>query len=127
MPRPSEETYVFNSREHFLECLQLNTGLIIIKIGATWCGPCNNIKKIVNDKFHLFDENVICVNMDIDESKDTYSFLKNKRVFNGTIPAILCWYKDNIDCYPDDICQGSNIKSINDFFDRCIKQTEEYK
>jgi thiol-disulfide isomerase/thioredoxin len=125
MVRPDEDTYIFNSREHFISCLRENNGLIIIKLGATWCGPCVAIKDEVNKQFHRFDEKTICINMDIDESKDVYSALKSKRVFNGKIPTIMCWCKGNTEYFPDDICQGSNINDITSFFNRCLEYIKD--
>jgi thiol-disulfide isomerase/thioredoxin len=42
---------VFNSRDEFLELLKVNPGLVIVKLGATWCGPCKRIAHIVEGFF----------------------------------------------------------------------------
>jgi thiol-disulfide isomerase/thioredoxin len=116
----NDETFIFTSRGHFLECLKLNKGLIIIKFGAKWCGPCKEIKDFVNEQFKRFPNNAICVNVDIDESNDAYLFLKKQRVFSGTIPTLMCWYKNNVQAYPDELISGSNINGIQCFFDDCL-------
>jgi thiol-disulfide isomerase/thioredoxin len=36
-----------NGRKHFQELLESNPGVLIIKFGATWCGPCKVIEKDV--------------------------------------------------------------------------------
>ena len=33
----------FESRDEFLNLLKVNPGLIIVKLGATWCGPCKKM------------------------------------------------------------------------------------
>ena len=32
----------FSSRQDFNKLLEKNPGLVILKLGATWCGPCKN-------------------------------------------------------------------------------------
>ena len=106
------------SRKAFLELQENNTGLIIIKFGAEWCSPCNKIKNLVHECFFELHENVICCDIDIDESFDIYAYLKNKKMVNG-IPAILCYKKGNNTFIPDDSVSGTNIEEINLFFKRC--------
>lgn len=82
----------FQSRDHFLRLLEKNPGLIIIKMGATWCGPCKKIKPVVDAFFASSPDNVICCEIDVDESFDLYAYYKNKKMVNG-IPVILCYKK----------------------------------
>ena len=67
------------SRKAFMTLLEHNTGLIILKLGASWCGPCSKIEKPVNDFFVTSPEDVICGIIDVDESFDFYAFLKTKK------------------------------------------------
>ena len=39
------------NRDAFFHLLGHNPGLIILKLGASWCGPCHQIKHIVNAFF----------------------------------------------------------------------------
>ena len=50
----------FQNRENFIRLLEKNPGLVIIKMGATWCGPCKKIKPVVDAFFASSPENVIC-------------------------------------------------------------------
>jgi thiol-disulfide isomerase/thioredoxin len=50
----------FQSRDHFISLLEKNPGLVIIKMGASWCGPCKKIKPIVDAFFASSQDNVIC-------------------------------------------------------------------
>jgi len=33
----------FENRNEFLKLLKLNPGLVIVKLGASWCGPCKKL------------------------------------------------------------------------------------
>lgn len=109
---------VIESRDKFLNLLKVNPGLIVIKIGATWCGPCKKIKHIVEGFFASSPENVMCADIDADESFDLYSFLKSKRMVNG-IPVILCYKKGNLGYVPDDSITGADPNDLHGFFKRC--------
>jgi thiol-disulfide isomerase/thioredoxin len=108
----------FDNRDEFLKLLNVNPGLVIIKLGATWCGPCKKIKHIVDAFFASSPSNVICGDIDVDESFDLYSFLKSKRMVNG-IPAILCYNKGNHNYVPDDMVTGADPVALDAFFKRC--------
>ena len=60
----------FESRNHFIALLEKNPGLVIIKMGATWCGPCKKIKPVVDAFVACAPENVNCCEIDVDESVD---------------------------------------------------------
>ena len=85
---------VFENRQDFVKLLEVNPGLIIIKFGATWCGPCKIIAPVVNGFFALSPNDVVCADIDVDESFDVYVYLKSKKMVNG-IPVILCYKKGN--------------------------------
>ena len=108
----------FQSRDQFIRLLENNPGLIIVKLGATWCGPCKKIKPIVDGFFASSPDNVICCDIDVDESFDVYTYLKSKRMVNG-IPALLCYKKDNKTYIPDDSITGSSPEALDAFFRRC--------
>ena len=109
---------VFETRTDFLKLLTVNTGLIVIKMGATWCGPCKKIAPIVEAFFASSPPNVICADIDVDESIDLYSYLKSKRMVNG-IPVMLCYKKGNLGFVPDDMVTGSDPGALHAFFTRC--------
>lgn len=108
----------FQSREQFIRLLENNPGLIIIKLGASWCGPCKKIKPVVDGFFASSPDNVICCDIDVDQSVDLYSYLKSKRMVNG-IPALLCYKKGNNSYIPDDSITGSSPQGLDAFFKRC--------
>ena len=109
---------LFETKEHFFHLLQVNPGLIIMKMGATWCGPCKKIAPVVEAFFATSPPEVICADIDVDESYDLYSYFKSKRMVNG-IPAIFCYKKGNTTVIPDDSVVGSKPADLDAFFKRC--------
>jgi thiol-disulfide isomerase/thioredoxin len=107
-----------------LKCLQDNPGVFIIKLGAEWCGPCKKIESLVTQCMQQAPANVQCAIIDVDESLEIYSFLKTKRVING-IPAILGYYKGNLNYIPDDLVIGSDQNKVISFFQRCYKEADK--
>jgi thioredoxin 1 len=109
---------VFETRDDFLKLLKVNPGLVIVKLGATWCGPCKKIAHIVEAFFASSPDNVICADIDVDQSFDYYSFLKSKRMVNG-IPVMLCYKRGNVGFAPDDMITGADPNDLHLFFRRC--------
>ena len=107
------------TRDKFLAILKsMNPGLFIIKLGASWCGPCKQIAPIIDGFFATSPHNVLCADIDVDQCFNLYSFLKNKQMVNG-IPAILCYHKGNETYIPNDIVTGADPKELHKFFKRC--------
>ena len=116
----------FDKREELLALLAVNPGLIIIKLGATWCGPCKKIAPIIDAFFAGSPANVICADIDVDESMDLYSCLKHKKMVNG-IPVILCYIKGNVTFIPNDSVTGAYIPQLDAFFKRCGNHLKKLK
>jgi thioredoxin-like negative regulator of GroEL len=114
------------NRQAFMTLLQHNTGLIIIKLGAEWCGPCKQIKHIVHAFFATSPPEVICCDIDVDQSFDLYAFLKSKKMVNG-IPALLCYAKDNQTFISTDSVTGADPTALDAFFKRCNLQLQRVK
>ncbi len=106
------------NREAFFHLLKHNPGLIIIKLGAEWCGPCKLIKNVVHGFFASSPPEVVCADIDVDQSMDFYSFLKSKKMVNG-IPVMLCYKKGNETFIPDDSITGADAVQLDAFFRRC--------
>jgi thioredoxin 1 len=109
-----------SSLDQFAEQLKTNPGLLILKFGATWCGPCKRIDPLVHDWVEKLPENVQFCMIDIDDCFDLYVFLQKKKMING-VPGILCYYKNNLNYIPNDSVVGADANQINVFFERCIK------
>ena len=108
------------NRQQFAELLLSNPGLIIIKFGADWCGPCKLIEADVLSSFSSMPDTVQCVIVDIDKSVDLYAFLKMKKMVQG-IPTVLYYAKDNTSYIPDEMCNGTNAAHYDQFFHTCLE------
>ena len=109
------------SRDVFERILANNPGVVILKFGAPWCGPCNKIGPEVHSFFASLpqDGSVICGDINVDNSSDVYSFLKASRRVNG-IPVILCYargYTQGI--IPTLTHTGSDKAELQRFFAKC--------
>lgn len=108
------------NRDAFFLLLQNNPGLIVLKLGATWCGPCKLVEPAVHGFFASSPHEVVCGDIDVDRSFDFYSFLKSKKMVNG-IPVLLCFKKGNATYIPDDMVTGADPQQLHQFFVRCGK------
>jgi len=110
------------SKDSFNDLLKTNQGLLIIKLGAEWCGPCKKIDPTVYEWFSKLSlkQNVKCAIIDIDECFDIYVFLKGKKVVNG-VPVILCYFKGNLTWIPDKVVVGGDISQVNIFLQQCFE------
>jgi len=106
------------------DLLNVNEGLIIIKLGAEWCAPCKRAEPLIYAWFKKMPNNVLCSIVDIDNCFELYGFLKKKRVVKG-VPTLLAYYKENTHYIPDDITSGSDETEINRFFERCLEFLHE--
>jgi thiol:disulfide interchange protein len=109
--------------KQFSGYLQTNPGLIIIKFGAEWCGPCKMIETQVHDWFDKMPETVQGFIIDVDESFELYAFLKTKKMVNG-VPVILCYDKGNLNYIPSDSIIGADRAGIDAFFQRCLAKLQ---
>lgn len=114
------------SRDAFFHLLKNNPGLVILKLGAEWCGPCKKIKHIVHAFFATSPTDVVCGDIDVDQSFDFYSMLKSKKMVNG-IPVLLCYKKGNVTFIPDDLVTGADPTALDAFFKKCGKYLLEVR
>jgi len=108
----------FQNRDEFFNLLKVNPGLVIVKLGATWCGPCRRIAPALEGFFATSPPQVNCADIDVDQSVDFYAMLKSKKMVNG-IPVILCYKKGNLTYIPDDSITGADPNQLAAFFRRC--------
>jgi thiol-disulfide isomerase/thioredoxin len=113
------------SVQAFSDQLQTNAGLVILKFGAEWCGPCKRIDPLVQAYYDrivvdpFYSSRVTCGLIDVDANFEVYGFLKSKRRVRA-IPAMLCWYKGNATYIPDEMIEGSDESQLHGFFERIL-------
>ena len=111
------------TRKEFNDLLTNNPGVIVIKLGATWCGPCKAIEPALHHYINQMPVNVqVCI-IDIDECFELYSFLQTKRMVNG-VPAVLAYYKDNLSFIPDASVIGADLKQLEIFFNKVFQYSK---
>lgn len=108
-----------SSRVDFHNLLEHNPGLIVIKLGASWCKPCRLIEADVKRFFASSPPEVLCADIDVDNSPDLYAYLKGKRMVNG-IPVLLMYRRGNTSFAPDDFVIGADKAALIAFFQRCV-------
>jgi thiol-disulfide isomerase/thioredoxin len=108
----------FASRAQFLQVLASNPGLVVVKFGAAWCAPCQRVLPVVDAFFATSPDDVLCCDIDVDESFDAYAFLKSKKMVSG-VPALLCYARGNASFIPDDSVSGADPAALDAFFQRC--------
>jgi thioredoxin-like negative regulator of GroEL len=103
----------------FISLLNINPGILIIKIGATWCGPCTKSNPQIDTWFANMPDNVQCVQVDVDNNTEFCALMRRTKMLKG-IPAIYCYVRGNISYIPDDLMVGSDSREIDAFFKRCL-------
>lgn len=112
----------------FLNLLQHNEGIFVLKIGASWCKPCRTIKPVVDAFFASSPQNVICADIDIQDkaNQEVYTAIKNRMRLQG-IPCLLMYRKGNKDIVADEIVTGVEPSSLHYFFKRCGQNLKDIK
>jgi thiol-disulfide isomerase/thioredoxin len=112
----------FENKAAFFDLIyNKNPGLIIVKFGAKWCGPCKKIKQSVDAFFALSPDNVICADLDVDieGNIDIYGYLTTKKMVRG-IPAILCYKRNS-----PSLTMSPGVPIPDDSFSPSSKQDEK--
>ena len=60
---------VFESRQHFFNLLKVNPGIIIVKLGATWCGPCKKLAPLFEQLSNEFTT-IKFLKVNVDEAEE---------------------------------------------------------
>jgi len=116
---PNSVKYNFANLDEFKQMVEKNQGVLVVKYGATWCGPCRTIDPILNMAYTKLPSNVQVVVVDIDDCMDVYSFMKNKRMLNG-VPALTAYVRGNTSYVPDYGVTGADMPRIQQFFERVL-------
>ena len=88
-----------------------NNKIVIVKICATWCGPCKRCTPTVEKLFNQMPEKVNMVLVDADLGSDVKNHLKIK-----VVPTLIAF----IHGYQCEIYQTSNNNEIKNFFNKVL-------
>ena len=59
----------FQNRDEFFNVLKRNPGLVIVKLGATWCGPCKQIGPVLDQLAAEMNGAVLITKVDVDTNQ----------------------------------------------------------
>lgn len=113
---------VLGSREDLQQHLsETKFDTTIIKLTATWCGPCKKIAPYVHvlnqeySKTHSFEY----IEVDVDDSMDLYAMFKKMKMANG-VPTFLSFKKESYDpstyYVPFKCFSGANPQALEQFY-----------
>lgn len=105
------EKVLIRERNTFKNYVKSNQ-FVIVKVSATWCGPCKRSSPCVESCWKKMPENVNMVVLDADDCSDVCSYLKIK-----SVPTIITFINGNQHNY----LVSSNEDDIIDFFNQILK------
>ena len=100
----------FNKRDE-LKLFIKNNKYVIVRVSATWCGPCKKILPFVTEKIKNLSNNIKVVYVDFDTHRDVASALKIK-----SLPTFLFF----LNGYPDVCLAGANIDKVMSFINKVV-------
>ena len=104
------EIVVIKKRNEFKDYVE-NNNFVIVKIGATWCGPCKRCAPTIKNLFNQMPEKVNMVLVDADSGSDVKNHLKIK-----VVPTLMAFINGD----PCEIYQTSNDNEIKNFFKKIL-------
>jgi thiol-disulfide isomerase/thioredoxin len=103
-------------RIQFIDALQENPGVLVVKFGASWCKPCEKIKPYLADRSARFPPNWQFLDLDVDRDSDLWALLQSKKQVRQ-IPVLLAYKKKNLTPYADKAVVSSNAEDLDAFFE----------
>lgn len=111
--------HVVADRATFLKNLAETPNHTVLKLTATWCGPCKQIAEYTRQASLRLPDNVDLIECDVDESFDLYASLKQKKMVNG-IPVFLFYKNGNATLISDLSVTGASVNDLDAFFFRVV-------
>ena len=104
------------SVEDFRTTIAENSGCIIMKFSAEWCGPCKKIAPYIQGNVdNLGNKDFQYIEIDIDENCDLYIYLKKKKMVTK-LPTFLLYKGPNNTEFCDFSVIGTDVKQIDEMF-----------
>ena len=111
--------HVVADRATFLKHLAETPNHTVLKLTATWCGPCKTIAEYTRKSSLCLPANVDLIECDVDDSFDLYASLKQKKMVNG-IPVFLFYKNGNATLISDLSVTGASVNDLDAFFFRVV-------
>jgi thiol-disulfide isomerase/thioredoxin len=115
------------SREQLKDHLEnTNYETTIIKLTASWCGPCKKIAPHVKTLNETFGKRYSYeyIEIDIDDALDLYAFLKKMKMANG-VPTFLtykkCMFQPDSYYVPFQCITGADPRGLTQFFEASFR------
>ena len=81
--------------EYFKEIISQKQGCVLMKFGASWCGPCKKITPYIKNKIDaIHNKKLQYMDIDIDDNCDIYMYLKRKKLVTK-LPTFLLYKGSN--------------------------------
>ncbi len=111
---PGKILHITNRND--LQTIVQNHPFVIIKVGATWCGPCNRISPYVDTYFNQMPDNVILVHIDADQGQDACAALRVK-----VLPTFINFIKGE----QKDIYATGDQTKVKQFFESTLQYVKK--
>ena len=118
----------FTSRQEYIQFVNdtCKDNKLVVKFTAEWCGPCKSIHSYTLQKFNELTihngqskntvcKNIVCVEIDVDESFDIFAHLKQKKMIQG-VPTFFAYDVGSNSVIPTNCVVGANISELDFFF-----------
>tara|TARA_B110000008_G_scaffold44385_2_gene42220 strand:- start:1593 stop:1925 length:333 start_codon:yes stop_codon:yes gene_type:complete len=104
------EKITISKRDEFKKYVK-NNNFVIVKLGATWCGPCKRCAPTVEKYFNQMPDKVKMVMVDADSGSDVKNYLRI-----NVVPTLIAYINGD----PCEIYQTSNDNEIKNFFEKVM-------
>jgi thiol-disulfide isomerase/thioredoxin len=118
----TEDDIVLENREQLKEHLsKTRYETTIIKLTASWCGPCKKIAPYVNQLNEIYSKthSFQYIEIDVDNALDLYAFFKKMKMANG-VPTFLtfkkCLYQPDSYYVPYKCMTGADPRGLEEFY-----------
>lgn len=108
---------------------QMENQVLIIKLGADWCGPCKRIAPAYHEFIRSSPANILFADIDVDDNINLYGALKKAKMVSS-IPVFLAYYSETKRdqwYIPDDSIIGADSTQVTLFFNRCLTKAVSLK
>mgnify|MGYP000962756575 CR=1 FL=1 len=105
----ANEVSFYNRNE--LKTFLKDNPYVIIRVSATWCGPCKKIQPLLNERINNLPDNIKVVYVDYDKHRDVATSLKIQNV-----PTFM-FFKESC---PDICLVGAQVPKVVKFFDSVV-------